>query len=290
MSQSTTLDPSWAECLDVDFMFSNHKQIYKRRIEKRQRKLLSKIPDLSQFLRTDERVLLVATCCSPTSLLEQLTGGWIVFYINRALLVITDQRILHLPATPNFGYRDSIAQVEYADCEDIRVGSRHLKIRYRNGSKETFLFLRNERAKLKAHFKDFKSGSRRGPSSTLGGRVHLCPRCTAPLQPDHYQCDKCRLTFKDMGTATRLSLLLPGGGYFYTGHWFLGIGDLMVEAGLLLLVADAMSGGLAGQEGSWEAATFFGGLLAIEKLITVYHARRYIREYLPNDRPVTPRG
>lgn len=286
MNQPTSATSSLAALADVDFMFSNHKQDYKKRIEKRQRKLLAKIPDLSRFLRENERVRLVATCCSPTSLLEQLTGGWVVFYVNRALLVFTDQRILHMPATPNYNYRDSIAQIEYVDCKDIRVSSRHLVVRYLNGKKEKFLFLRNERAKLKAHFKSFEAKPRKDTSSAVGGRAHLCPRCTAPLERDNYQCSSCQLNFKDMKTAIRLSLLLPGGGYFYTGHWFLGIADFILELILILLLAGAMTRGLAGEEGGWAIAAFFGGLLAFEKLITVYHARRYIREYLPKDKLV----
>ncbi len=52
-----------------------------------------------------------------------------------------------------------------------------------------------------------------------------------------------------------------------------------------MMVAAGVTGGV---EGAWVAAVLVGAVLAIEKLITVYHARRYINEYIPKEQPVTP--
>jgi len=54
--------------VDILFMFSNHKDVRKTSIEKRQRKLLEKVPFINAFLAPDEKVLLVSPCISPTSL------------------------------------------------------------------------------------------------------------------------------------------------------------------------------------------------------------------------------
>ncbi len=42
-------------------LFSNHKDVYKKRIEKRQRKLFVKIGPLKPFFRKNEHILLVTT-------------------------------------------------------------------------------------------------------------------------------------------------------------------------------------------------------------------------------------
>lgn len=45
--------------VDRDFLFSNHKDIYKKGTEKRQTKLFEKISFIKPFLKEGERILLV---------------------------------------------------------------------------------------------------------------------------------------------------------------------------------------------------------------------------------------
>ena len=84
-----------------------------------------------------------------------------------------------------------------------------------------------------------------------------------------------------MDRALLLSLLIPGGGYFYTGHWFLGIGDFLVEAGLILLIITSFTEPSVASTGDSFTIIVLGIVLLIEKLITVYHAGHYIKEYIP---------
>ena len=85
----------------------------------------------------------------------------------------------------------------------------------------------------------------------------------------------------------KMSIWLPGGGYFYTRHPFLGFGDFVVEAFLIfnvvLFVTQAIE---SGDPAQWFTAGFFGVALVVEKLISIYHANRYIREYIPIEQPV----
>jgi hypothetical protein len=61
--------------VDRETLFSNHKKIYKKRIENRQRKLIVKLPFLKPFLKKGEKILLVSTGYSPiTSLAQYATG------------------------------------------------------------------------------------------------------------------------------------------------------------------------------------------------------------------------
>ena len=47
--------------LDREILFSNHKGIYKKRIEKRQTRLLKNVAFLNNFLKEDEKMLLLTT-------------------------------------------------------------------------------------------------------------------------------------------------------------------------------------------------------------------------------------
>ena len=268
--------------VDMQFMFSNHKGVHKPRLEKRQRKLLEKVSFIGRFLEPDERVLLVTPCVSPTSLFEQLTTGVIFAYINRALLVVTNKGLFHVPTSANFKYRFSIAKIRYVDCKEVRIRRGYLLVQYGDGKKERYLYLpRAQRLKLKGLFEQMKLGA-----GTKVGKLHLCPRCTGALSDGVYQCPKCRLPFKNWTTAMKLSILLPGGGYFYTGHPFLGIGDFFVETMLLLFVVAEVVGIFQGDPESPAAAVLFGVALVLEKLLTIHHAKRYIGEFIPEYKKV----
>lgn len=265
----------------TEFMFRNTKGVEKKGIKKRQLRLLKKVSFLSRFLAPDEQILLVTTACSPISVMEQLTTGWMLYYLKRALLVFTNKRIIHIPATVSYDYRHSIAQIGYNDVESIKMGWRTLKVRYRNGKKENFLYIgARERKKIKALMSRLK---RAGTPSPYRQRYHLCPSCTASLQVGKWTCPSCRLEFKNSRRARLLSLLIPGGGYFYTGHWFLGLSDLLVELTLLLwIVAPTGDSDVTGGP-LWVARGMFAVLLIIEKWMTIYHAEHYVREYIPLD-------
>ena len=272
--------------LDSEAMFSNHKGVYRKRIEKRQTKLLKKIPSIGKFLKDDERILLITTGCSPVSILEQLLTGWILVYTKRALFVFTNRRIFHIPTKYNYSYRNSIAQIVYGDCKSMRLKGRTLVVEYKDGKKEKFFYIgRSERKKIRVLV---ASTSLEGDPSKSKKRRHLCPRCTEELEADKYVCAKCRLEFTDKDEGKRISLIYPGGGYFYTGHVFLGIGDAVTESLLLAMVIMSLINAVKGVEGSGVALVTFGVMLIIEKAITVYHSNHFIKEYIPKEKDITP--
>ena len=57
--------------VDRQTLFSNHKEIYKKRVESRQRKLIIKLSFLKPFLKTGEKILLISTGYSPLNSLPQ---------------------------------------------------------------------------------------------------------------------------------------------------------------------------------------------------------------------------
>jgi hypothetical protein len=272
--------------------FSTHRGEFKERLKKQQLKMLKPFaPLLKQFLEPGEDVLLAMRGCSPMSFMEQFTSGWAIYYIKRCILVVTDRRILHFPARGNYAPRHSIAQIRYGDVDTITPSSflgRKFTVKYKNGSKEVFPYVKDT-TKLKAVL----SGIAMAPQqpTTFGIRHHLCPKCTAPLKVGEYLCPSCKLEFKNERKARNLSILYPGGGYFYTNHPYLGIGDAIVETILIAMVLLSLADLATGAEDNTTplvGIVFFGVLLFIEKLYTVYHARHYVKEYIPVEKEIQP--
>lgn len=271
---------------DREILFSNHKGNYKKRIEKRQTKLLKNMAFLKNFLKEDEKILLITTGCSPTPILEQLLTGWIFIYLKRSLFIFTNKRLFHIPTKRNYSYRYSIAHILYPDCDSIQLKGNRLVVGYKNGKKEKFLYIaRKEKKKIKVLIPTI---SFEGTPSEIQKRIHLCPRCTKELEEEKYICPHCFLEFKEKDKAKKISLIYPGGGYFYTRHPFLGVSDAIVETILLVLVIVSLIDAIKGVEGSGYELFPFAILLVIEKLISVYHSNHFIKEYIPKEKDIVP--
>jgi len=269
---------------DRDILFSNHKNEYRKRIKERQTTLLKKVHFLKDFLKDDEKIIIITAGCSPTSILEQFFTGWIFLYIKRSLLVFTNKRIFHIPTKQDFSYRNSIAQIIYPDCNSIRIKGRKLVFKYKNGEKDKFLFIASkEKKKIKALLQTISFA---GSPSKNQERIHLCPRCTTELEEDKYICLNCHLEFKDKGKAKKISIIYPGGGYFFTRHPFLGVSDAIVEIIFLVGVIVSLIGVINGIEGSGVDLWIFAILLAYEKFISVYHTNHFIKEYIPVEKEI----
>ncbi len=266
--------------VNTDVMFTNHKNVYKPAIEKRQRKLLQKISFIKPFLHDNETILCVSTGCSPASLIEQFLTGWIIYYLKRSLYIFTNERIFHIPTKKDFSYRNSIAQILYADCQSLAIKGRNLTAAYKNGVKDKFFYL-SENKKIKNLLQEMPMDSQTSPTME---RTHLCPRCTNTLIAEQYTCPTCALEFKDKEQARKISIIYPGGGYFYTGHPFLGVCDALTETYLTFLVIITFIAALSGAEGGFFPPIFISIIFAIEKVMTVYHSNHFIKEYIPMDR------
>ena len=268
--------------VNTDVMFTNHKNIYKQSIEKRQRKLLQKISFLKPFLHENETILCVTTGCSPASFIEQFLTGWIIYYLKRSLFIFTNERVFHIPTKNDFSYRNSIAQILYADCRSITIKGRTLVAEYKSGKKETFFYLA-ENKKIKNLLQQMPL---EGQTSPTLERTHLCPRCTNTLIKDQYICPNCSLDFKNKEQTRRISLIYPGGGYFYTGHPLLGVADAITETYLMVLVITAAIVAISGVAENIPVVILLGIILALEKAMTVYHSNHFIKEFIPKDRSI----
>ena len=278
--------------INRDTAFSDKKGNFKERIKKQQLKMLKDyVPLLKQFLEPGEEVLLLMRGCSPMTSMEQFTTGWMIYYVKRCTLAVTNRRILHFPAKKDFSPRHSIAQIRYGDVGEIKPSvflGRKFTVIYKNGKKETFLYV-NESAKLKSILSDLQFAGQQ--PTAIGARHHLCPKCNAALTPGIYICSSCRLEFRNEQRARKLSIIYPGGGYFYTSHPFLGAGDAFVEAVLTVYVLIGVYNMVLGNRDNTVGLFqlfFFGFLLVLEKLYSLLHAKHYVKEYIPVEKDVRP--
>lgn len=268
--------------VDATILFSNKKGLYSIHIEKNRTKLLQKIGFIRKFLDADERIIFVTTGCSPFSAVEQMTTGqlWLVM-IKRALFVFTTKRLFHIPTTTKYVYRGSISQILYEDCSRLHVKGSMLVAEYRSGKKERFYGIPSGDRAIIKRFKIAPAESDR--PSARPQRNHLCPSCTHILPPRTFTCPSCGLEFRDKAKALRYSLLYPGGGYFYTNHYVMGVLDALVETYLLIFALIAGVASLLGDPEALSTFILFALVLAVEKLITVYHSNNFLAEFVPKD-------
>lgn len=271
--------------INTGVCFSTARGKFNKRVMKRQLKTFGPLVALlRQFLEPDESIVLAVRGRSPVSTLEAISTGWVIYYARRCVLVVTSKRILHIPVRVNLSPRKSIAEARYGDIATLKFRAflgRALALTYKSGKRETFSAIPS------AEFKKLKmvlnAPPSEGPVTEAGERRHLCPKCMSPLRKDTYECPTCRLEFKSRGQAVRRALLVPGGGWFYTGYPMLGVLYGLIEVLLLadILLALGLIAAGAGDEERVVQIVVAALMLALEKSLAVHHARRSVDDYIP---------
>ena len=240
--------------VDRETLFSNHKKIYKKRIENRQRNFIVKLPFLKPFLKTGEKILLVSTGYSPITSLPQYVTGFLFVYLKRSLFVFTNHRIFHVPTTPNYKFKQSLSQIYYAGCQSIELKGGTLVVQYaKSGKIEKFKAMAlSERKKIRALLKQ-KPFS--GTKSQVGERFHLCPQCTRLLTAAKYVCESCGLKFKN-------------------------------KIFLLVYIAVILQDVLNGVEGNMGKMLVLSAIFAAVKIISVIHSTHFVNEFIPRKKEV----
>jgi hypothetical protein len=162
-----------------------------------------------------------------------------------------------------------------------------LVVDYNSKKTEKFFYIaRRERKKIRALVATLSIG---GNQDLMTERTFLCPRCTSVLETGNATCNSCRLEFKNRAAGRKISILVPGGGYFYTRHPIMGFFDAVVEFFLLWGLVIAIVGYVSGEQGAIEAIMILAIVLAIEKLVSVYHSDHFLNEFLPIDMDIQVR-
>lgn len=261
-------------------IFSNHKNVYKKKIEKRQRKLIVKISFLKFFLHCEENILLLTTGNSPITFWELLLTFPAFFFLKRALLVFTTKRILHIPTTYGYTYRQTISQIPYADCHKIAVRGRSLILDLKNGERQVVSYVGStELKKIKQliHHLPIEEGI--NPDIAI---QPLCPSCSNGLSEDPKICPKCRLKFKEKTKTILGSILLPGGGFFYSRHHIYGVLMGLIETAIMISIT------LAGlnlkkvfTQNNLYLLIFTAIVFISVKAVNAYHSSRMVDYPLP---------
>lgn len=255
------------------------------KVRKNQAKLLGKLgPFLLKFLDPDERILYVSPAVAPISALEQFFKGWHVYYLKSCALVFTNQRIMCLPTTTGGKPRRMLSQARYGDLVGFKVKGLlggTLELAYKRGRKETFTIQSGgDRKKIESFLGRQVPG---GLPTDRRDRHSLCPRCAKPLAADKYLCPSCRLAFKTPAQALRFSLLVPGGGFFLTGHVWFGAQSALAELIIFILFLSTMVAA-HGKVELMGASIFIVVLLTLNKLVAIDHARYYVRQFMPAEK------
>lgn len=271
-----------------EVLLTNHKNIQKKRTAKRQRKLVEKIKFIKPFIKDDEQVLLVTKGYSPSSTFEKYIIGWFFIYLKRSLFVFTNKRIFHIPTTPIYSYRNSIAQILYSGCKSIAMKGRSLVVEYAQhaGEDKFFWIAGKEIKKIKELLKTITQMPKEVEATE---RTHLCPACTNALTKDKYICENCGLKFKTKSLTIFFSIIFPGGGYFYTRRYFLGIIVALVEIVLLAFIGQSFVNVQNEVRGSIYLLLISGLALLVEKIAMIIHTTDFIKEFIPKRRTIRPK-
>lgn len=266
--------------VDRETIFSNHKKIYKPRVEKRQRNLIVKATSLKFYLHPQECIRCLTTGYSPIRIVEQALTGPAFLFFKRAIFVFTDQRILHVRTSFSRKTRHSVSQILYEDCSAILMKGRSLIVCYKGGKQEVFNYIGlREKKKIKSLLDELQLKPK--DPAVFSSRVALCPSCASVLKKRNSQCEACKLKFKSSRAAMWLSLVLPGGGYFYCNHTLLGTAVAVVEVaaiGLLIFQWLDYRNGLALQ---WGLLLLAAGVLILEKTVATFHSVQMTQDNIP---------
>ncbi len=249
------------------------------------------------MLEPDEAVLYIARGQMMPSGVEQFFLGVHAYYLAPAMFVLTNRRLLHLFVTWNGMWKRGMRSARWGDIEEAKVKgllSAKLHIKYRDGKKEIYWRIRSDDGKKIQLLLEVLLPTAAGETSPALSMTSVCPDCRAALTPGLYECPNCRLKFKDEKTALRRSLLIPGGGFFYTGHTLLGVAHSLVDLVLLfyLTISVLVALGAVQPEPSPNGApqdrfaalvvvAFLAILLGLHKWITTRISRNLIRNYIP---------
>lgn len=262
-----------------DILFSNYRGIYKKKVEKRQRLLLSKIPFINFFLEDGELITLITSGYAPLTRLERFLLRCLTVFQRRALFVFTDRRVLYIPTTFTYGYRYSVAEIRYANCKSIQVIGRALVFMFHNGGFQQFPYIgRKERRKLRAFVGNFALGVNPTGSQNM---TYLCARCGATIPNNSASCPKCRLRFWTAAKAGKMALLIPGGGYFYMGNTLYGVASAIMELLLAFLLILSVVDIYQGFKGSVLSAILLSMALAGIKAVSFFHSQDLVKGCFP---------
>ena len=78
-----------------------------------------------------------------------------------------------------------------------------------------------------------------------------------------------------------IAILFPGGGYFYTRHYLIGVLNAIVEIFLAAYIVLILKGVLIWGEGIISYPPLLAAIFVVVKIISVIHSSHFIEEFIP---------
>jgi hypothetical protein len=167
---------------------------------------------------------------SPVTFWESYFLGWIVFYLNRRALVLTDRRILLIQIDSKGRPKQLLSQIRYGAMKEVKKSFLHgTVVRLRNGKSRSFAGVPRADRRFLTELVSRVQAIRSGDQETQSIE-ELCPHCHEVAQIGSPGCSNCGGAFKVPKRAGMLSLLFPGFGDIYLGHRTLAAFEILVVA------------------------------------------------------------
>lgn len=274
----------------TDVAFTNKSGVEKRAIRKEAEKHLKKLaPVLLRLLQKDEVVLYVAGGCAPMTGVEQYTFGIFAQFVSRVTMVFTNMRVFAFRVEHNGNWRESLKVCALSEIASAKASgvilTRYLKLTYANGKKESYWALKQrDKVKLKtlmAKLVEPPTGAARYGQ----GMRPVCPTCFSDLAEGHYECSPCGQRFREEHSLWWRSFI-PGAVYFFAKQTGMGIlhaifdSLVTLEVVILTIGTFTMTRAEKGQD-YWVGAGFIVLLWLFERSVALWHARRFVREFIP---------
>lgn len=203
-----------------------------RRLSKKKYKVLKNLDTRLRALLDEGERIRFLTFGSGVSFREQYFLGWAGHLLNYRAIVLTDRRILLVQIDWRERPRELHSQIRWPSIAGIKhTFLNTLKLRLNDGKQHIFQGVPRADRKLLEELSTKMSGVMK---SDEGGMEQLCPHCFGVVAGRPARCPICGGGFKSARTAALRSLLFPGLGDFYLGHWKFAIWETLV-AGFLWL-------------------------------------------------------
>jgi len=209
---------------------------------------------------------------------EQIIGGWAMIYLNKHAFIFTSKRILFIQVRGKFKVSKLKTMLEYSSIKKTKAhffGS--LSIVLNTGKKLNFVGIpRGDRKFIHEIINKITSIIPDG-KKTVQGIINLCPGCGIRIEGFPTHCHQCKTVYKSPLKAALLSLIFPGLGDMYLGHYGFGLMEILgafIVWGIIVLPM------LISSTGVIEILVIFLGTLLLmhvpDALFTAYVARKGI--------------
>jgi hypothetical protein len=273
----------------TDVAFSDKSGKEKKAVRQVAEKALKMLgPALRRLLARDEFVVYVANACAPMGPLEQYTFGYFAQFVSRVTLVFTNQRVLAFRVNSDGKWRDSVRGCALGDMRSAKTSGwivGYLKMQYASGKKESYWAMKSrDRAKLQVVLPKLMADGNPGRGQ---GMQPLCPSCGAALVERQYACSGCGQKFRSEESLWWRTFI-PGAAYFYARQTGMGVLHAITDGFLMLYLLMMAFGSFATtatdkKQDAWIAVAFIAFLMLVERCIALFHARRFVREFLPEE-------